>query len=296
MTITSTRAVTDLLPRPLRALTVEPLVSILLANYNYAAYIGTSIESVLDQTYRNWELIVCDDGSTDESVHVIERYLAVDSRIRLLRKPNGGHTSALNAAFTSARGDIICFLDSDDLFLPGKLEAVVNACGSSPEAGFIAHAVIRVDAQRQRQGVWPLSVHADGWLGTDLLKAGGILPFAPPTSGIALRREIAESVFPISMVPPLHMCPDQVIVRLAPLITLVRRLPEALSEYRLHNANSYAAQGVTIDSIAKQLNVSRALWGDQHRFLSGMNPEIARQLSVPENSPYIALLQYLEAS
>jgi hypothetical protein len=63
----------------------------------------------------------------------------------------------------------------------------------------------------------------------------------------------------------------------------------------LHDANSYTAQGVTVDSITKQLEFSRALWKEQYRFLFELNPEIARQLSVPENSPYIALLQYLQA-
>src|SRR4051794_30087692 len=97
---------TTLEPVTLRAIGKQPLVSILVGNYNYADYIRQTIESVLVQTYAKWELIICDDGSTDQSIAVIESYLERDRRIRLLRKPNGGHASALNAAFSVCRGDL----------------------------------------------------------------------------------------------------------------------------------------------------------------------------------------------
>jgi glycosyltransferase involved in cell wall biosynthesis len=292
-TFSSTAA--PLQPRPLRVLPDEPLVSILLANYNYANYIGQSIESVLQQSYRRWELVICDDGSTDNSVPVIESYVERDNRVRLVRKPNGGHTSALNTAFSISSGDIVCFLDSDDLYLPEKLAMVVGACTSHANAGLVVHRVIRVNSQLQKLGVWPLSDLPDGWLGPDLLKAGGILPYAPPTSGISLRREIAEILFPVSVVPPLHMCPDQVIMRLAPLVTSIKRIPDALAEYRLHDTNTYSRQGTSGDSVTKELELSRALWKEQHRFLSSFDAQAAKQLTDLEDSSYTALLQFLKA-
>jgi Glycosyl transferase family 2 len=282
-------------PRPLRTLPGEPLVSILLANYNYANYIGQSIESVLQQSYHRWELIICDDGSTDGSVPIIESYVQRDNRIRLVRKPNGGHTSALNVAFAISSGDIVCFLDSDDRYLPQKLAAVVSACASHANAGLVVHRVIRVNSQLQRLGVWPLAELPDGWLGPDLLKAGGVLTYAPPTSGISLRREIAGILFPISVTPPLHMCPDQVIMRLAPLLTSIKRVPDALAEYRFHDTNTYSRQGTSGDSVTKELELSKALWKEQHRFLSSFDAQAAKQLTNLEDSPYTALLQFLKA-
>jgi glycosyltransferase involved in cell wall biosynthesis len=282
-------------PRSLGALPDEPLVSVLLANYNYANYIGQSIESVLRQSYQHWELIICDDGSTDQSVATIESYVERDHRVRLLRKPNGGHTSALNMAFSVSGGDIICFLDSDDRYLPEKLTMVANACARHANTGLVVHRVIRVNAQLQKRGVWPLSDLPDGWLGPELLKAGGVLPYAPPTSGISMRREIAELLFPISIEPPLHMCPDQIVMRLGPLVTSIKRIPEALSEYRLHNTNTYSRQGSSGDSVAKELDLSRALWKEQHRFLSGFGADVASQLTSLEDSSYTLLLQFLKA-
>jgi hypothetical protein len=295
MAATSPPTASPLEPRPLGILPDEPLVSILLANYNYANYIGQSIESVLKQTYQRWELIICDDGSTDNSLRVIESYVQRDHRIRLVRKPNGGHTSALNMAFSLSGGDIVSFLDSDDLYLPQKLTMVVNACLSHRNAGLVVHRVIRVNSQLRKLGVWPLSDLPDGWLGSDLLRAGGILPYAPPTSGIALRREIAQILFPISIAPPLHMCPDQVVMRLAPLVTTIERLPDALAEYRLHNTNTYSRQGTSAQSVTKELALSRALWDEQYRFLSTFNSNAARQLTNLEDSSYTALLLFLKA-
>lgn len=289
-------SVATLQPRSLSAFPPKPLVSVLVGNYNYARYIGPAIESVIGQTYPNWELIICDDGSTDESVAVIEQYVQRDNRIRLLRKTNGGHASALNAAFSECRGEVICLLDSDDWYVPAKLETLIGAFAASPAVGFSVHKVIRVNEHRARQGLWPLSDSIpEGWLGPDLLCTGGVLPYAPPTSGISLRRETAQDLFPLSTVRPLHMCPDQVIVRLAPLITSVKRLPEALAEYRLHAANTYSQRRITAESVTRELLLSRALWEEQYRFLSGFSSDIAEQLTVLENSSYIALMEYLKA-
>ena len=114
----------------------EPLVSILVSNYNYARYIGESIQSALDQTYANIELIVCDDGSTDDSVQVIEQYERKDPRLRFIRKANGGQASGFNAAFAASRGEIIALLDSDDLFLPHKVERIVADFQAHPDCRF----------------------------------------------------------------------------------------------------------------------------------------------------------------
>src|SRR5712692_11440321 len=97
-------------PIELPPLCENPLISVLTANYNYARYLGEAIESALGQTYTNFELIVCDDGSTDNSCEVAEHYVRRDPRVRLIKKQNGGQTSAANAAYRKSKGQIVCFL------------------------------------------------------------------------------------------------------------------------------------------------------------------------------------------
>lgn len=291
----SHETIRSLEPLTLRPLRREPLVSVLLTNYNYEPFIADSIESVLNQTYRTWELVICDDGSTDGSVPLIKRYLAQDRRITLYEKPNGGHTSSLNLAFSKCSGDIVCLLDADDLFTHDKLQQLVKMYLDDLRVGLAVHRVIRVDQDRHRQGVYPLSAFAEGWLGRELLDAGGIIPCAPPTSAISLRREVADVIFPISATAPLHMCPDQVIMRIAPLVTAIKRAPLALAEHRVHRGNAYSQDGVSLPAVTRQLQISRALWQEQHRFLSETSPEIAARLGEHDDNSSAAVLRYIEA-
>lgn len=103
----------------------DDLVSIIMPSYNAARFIGESIDSVLGQTYGNWELLIVDDCSTDETMQTVAAY--GDSRIRYLRNTtNCGAAVSRNRALCEARGRWIAFLDSDDLWLPQKLERQIN--------------------------------------------------------------------------------------------------------------------------------------------------------------------------
>lgn len=92
------------------------MVSVIMPAYNVGAVIGGSIQSVLDQDYRELELIVIDDGSTDDTASVVQKLAQKDGRIRLLRQENGGVSAARNAGLAAAKGDFISFLDGDDLW------------------------------------------------------------------------------------------------------------------------------------------------------------------------------------
>ena len=101
-----------------------PLVSIVTPAYNTAAFIGPTISSVRDQTFEDWELIVADDASDDETVALVRAAADAESRVRLVTlTARTGPAGARNAGLARARGRYVCFLDSDDLWLPGKLEA-----------------------------------------------------------------------------------------------------------------------------------------------------------------------------
>lgn len=107
------------------------LVSVILPTYNRAWILKETIDSVLDQDYGNFELIVVDDGSTDETPHLLSAY---QGRITVIRQQNQGVSAARNAGIRAASGDLIALLDSDDTWLPGKLTAQVDFFNTHPDA------------------------------------------------------------------------------------------------------------------------------------------------------------------
>src|SRR5947208_261642 len=147
-----------------------------MSNYNYAQFLGEAIESVLAQTYKNFELIVCDDGSTDDSCKVVAQYEARDPRVKLIRKSNGGQASGFNEAWRYASGDVICFLDADDLYRPLRLQRVVETLAANPDSGVVIHRVARITSSRELRGILPLLGRMpSGWCGPAMLRNGGIL-------------------------------------------------------------------------------------------------------------------------
>ena len=126
--------------------------SVLMANYNNGKYIGEAIESVLNQSLTDWELIVVDDSSTDNSVDIIEHYLN-DSRIRFMKnKKNMGYTKTLLQLVSKARSDIFGTLDSDDILTPDALEEMYHAHETNPQSGFIYSQYIYCDKELRPLG------------------------------------------------------------------------------------------------------------------------------------------------
>ena len=101
---------------------MQPLVSVIMPAYNAERYIAESIQSVVDQTYDNWELIIVDDGSTDKTAETVQSFAASENRIKYIFQPNSGQGKARNTAVENSTGSLIAFLDSDDLWLTEKLE------------------------------------------------------------------------------------------------------------------------------------------------------------------------------
>ena len=105
---------------------MKELVSVIMPSYNTAKYIGETIKSVQAQTYENWELIIVDDCSTDNTDTAVDPFLS-DERIRYLKNSrNSGAAVSRNYALREAKGKWIAFLDSDDLWFPDKLEKQIN--------------------------------------------------------------------------------------------------------------------------------------------------------------------------
>ncbi len=121
-------------------------VTVLIDTFNYGHFIDEAIESVLSQDFpmELVEILVVDDGSTDDTSERMKKY---GSRIRYLRKSNGGQASAFNFGLARSQGEIVTLLDADDRWMPDKLRCVVGEFERHPEAGLVYHSLLEYDMQ-----------------------------------------------------------------------------------------------------------------------------------------------------
>jgi glycosyltransferase involved in cell wall biosynthesis len=218
-----------------------PLVSIVINNFNYASFLPAAIESALSQTYSPTEIIVVDDGSTDESAKIIANYR--DDRIISLLKDNGGQASALNAGVARSRGEIICFLDSDDLYYPDKITRVVRRFEdeNADSRPLLVHHLLELCDERgkPRSGQTIGRTHKQPHSLYDFAKRYRFIPFdAGPTSSVAINRTLAALLFPL---PELRLAisADDFIVLGASLVGEMYSIDSALGGYRLHGNNAW---------------------------------------------------------
>ncbi len=144
------------------------LVSIVTPMYNGERFVVQTIDSVLEQTYPHWEMLVVDDGSKDNSPALVEKYAQRDPRIKLIRQPNGGSASARNNALRHAQGRYICFLDADDLWEPFFLEKQLQFL-QEKDAGIVYASYRRINERGEeilRPFIVPVKVNYKGLLKT----------------------------------------------------------------------------------------------------------------------------------
>jgi glycosyltransferase involved in cell wall biosynthesis len=230
-----------------------PLVSIIIDNYNYAGFIREAIDSALDQTYHNIEVIVVDDGSTDQSREAISSY---GDRVITVFKDNGGQASAFNEGFRIAKGELVAFLDADDYFFHNKIERVVEAYKGSPGCVMYYHPVQKVNQEGQ-----PLSKPepTGGYTGLfDRLfrKSGGWYPF-PPTSGLVFNYRLIQPIFGLPE-EELRVCADSYLHDTACFLGKLFYLDECLAAYRLHGNNLWS-NSVYLQGKAYQQRIDRLL-------------------------------------
>lgn len=123
------------------------LISVIIPSYNSAKYISTAIDSVLTQTYQDFELIIIDDGSTDNTQEIIQSYK--DSRITYIYQKNAGPAVARNNGIRIANGEYIAFLDADDYWQDKKLELQINKFKENKDLGFVYTAINNVSAEHE---------------------------------------------------------------------------------------------------------------------------------------------------
>jgi glycosyltransferase involved in cell wall biosynthesis len=210
------------------------LVSIIIDNYNYGRFLADAIDSALGQTYARVEVIVVDDGSTDESRQVIARY---GSRITAVLKENGGQGSAFNAGFQYSHGDVILFLDADDILLPTAVEKAVPL--------FRGAGVVKVhwplwlaDEQGRSMGVlFPEQPLPEGDLRQSVLHVG---PANTGNSGLgaAWSRGFLERIFPIPE-GVYRIAADTYLFELAPFFGPLKAVHQPQGLYRQHGKNDH---------------------------------------------------------
>lgn len=168
----------------------NPLVSVIIPSYNHAQYISQAIESVLNQTYSNIELIIVDDGSTDDSHKVLNQYQHHPMIIIILNKKNQGQSAVLNQAFAISSGSYIQLLPSDDWFLPEKTSLqVAKMENCDKEVGVVYAAGERYFEETNKTQTINLPIHT-GWIAHKLIESGNfIYPVTP-----LFRREVFEKV------------------------------------------------------------------------------------------------------
>ena len=163
------------------------LVTVMMPAYNAAGFIGEAIDSVLAQSYADWELIVVNDGSTDATAGIVARY--DDPRIRLITQPNGGESSARNTALDHARGEFLAYLDADDAYLPHHLAVTVGFLDANPGCDAVYTDGVHIDEhgrrlttlQSRRRGPFRGRLHEE------LVRASDV--FGPPMC-VVMRREL----------------------------------------------------------------------------------------------------------
>jgi glycosyltransferase involved in cell wall biosynthesis len=261
----------------------HPLVSIVINNYNYERFVGQAIESALQQTYSPVEVIVVDDGSRDRSRELIQGYRA---RVTPIYKENGGQASALNAGFAACHGEIVIFLDADDLLLPTAAGDMVDVFLSRPETVRVQYRMAVIDAYNQRSGVEKPEKHIpmpSGDIRRQVLTFPFDMPWLP-TSGNAFSAEALRQIMPIPADSYGSAGADWYLVHLVCLLGPVFFLDRLEACYRVHGANHYEQAEPSLNlahirqTILYSLTTSQFL--QQYASLSGLADLPGENLSV----------------
>lgn len=212
----------------------QPLISVIMPTYNRLAWLRAAVHSVLEQTLEDWELIIADDGS-DEPTRAYLRALEADPgrSVRVLFLPHSGNPpAARNVALRAARGEYVAFLDSDDLWLPRKLELQIASLGEHPDREWSYTGIVLVDGSgRPLENGRGLRYPAtrSGWIAESLLRGEA----AVTQSSVLARREALAQVggYP----EDLPICGDyELYLRLA-LRSEIDFVPEPLALVRRHD-------------------------------------------------------------
>lgn len=255
----------------------QPRISVIINNYNYGRFVGRAILSALAQDDAEAEVIVVDDGSNDDSCARLQTYRPL---VRLIFQDNRGQAAAINAGVKASRGEILCFLDADDWWLPAKLSAVTAAFDADPRVVLAYHRL----QPAQSDGA-PLSrpiprTLVSGDLVPRLVRSAGWWPF-PMTSAIAVRREAWDGAGDIPEV--FRISADAWLAGVYPFLGRVAALPDPLGFYRIH-ANSWYRRVDDAAMLRRRMAHWAATVEATNRFLARRGAD--RRLRLADHFPY----------
>jgi hypothetical protein len=216
----------------------EPFVSIIINNHNYGEFLRFSIESALNQSYPLKEVLVVDDGSIDQSHDVIADF---ESRVTAIIKANGGQASAFNAGLARCRGDVVIFLDADDILRPTIVERVADVFRHQPDAVKVMYRIEVIDAEGRQTGCIRPLPHL-------LMRSGDFRPYSltspfdvtwMATSANAFRTKTLHQIAPIPEEEYGKIGADWYISHLTPLFGPVVSLDDVGVFYRIHGRNNF---------------------------------------------------------
>ena len=232
----------------------QPLVSVVINNFNYGRFLGYAIDSALNQTYPHVEVIVVDDGSTDESPAVLERY---QGRIDALRQENRGQAAAVNAGFARAHGDVVIFLDSDDELLPDIVEKIAVAYCNAPDVARVQYRLAVVRRDGTPTGALIPSADAgmpNGDVRRELARFNNYA-WWPPMSGNAYSAKVLRRICPMPE-EPFARGADYYLVRAATLCGPICSIDTVGAYYRMHGANVYLTARFELDVMREQIDLT----------------------------------------
>lgn len=210
---------------------MQQLVSIILPAYNAQVFLEETIQSVLSQTYPYWELIIVNDGSTDETTNIINTFASADKRIIPVHKPNSGVSDSRNSGRKYAKGELFFFLDSDDVWNPDNIEKKVKFLQSPLyDAVFSACLIINEKSETKNRFLKGSS----NFTLNDLLLAKGNYTTAP--SGIAVKKSVFNSIsgFDVNLS---NNADTDFFMQLLSVGKKIGYTNEVLWKYRVHEGN-----------------------------------------------------------
>lgn len=273
-------------------------LSIVINNYNYGKFIAAAIDSALSVAWPDKEVIVVDDGSTDDSRSVISSY---GDRIVAVFKPNGGQCDAVNVGVARATGEIVILLDSDDIVFPDVAERLAAAWRNG--VACMQFAQYHIDTEGRRLGThWPHfnETHTPEWARASFARTA--FYDSPPTSGNAWAKWFLDQVLPL---PTVYFL-DDYLHNLAPFFGDIVSIPHYVGgEYRIHSSNisSYGKNfsGELVEKSCRQESERAALVNalllklgkiqdgqgiDLDRYWDHMHHRLMYKRFVPERYPY----------
>ncbi len=212
---------------------MKAIVSVIIPNYNYGRFLSEAIESVLRQTYKCHEIIVVDDGSTDDSLEVLARYKT--SGVTVICQQNCGVSVARNIGAANSSGDVIAFLDADDVWLPTKIEHQMQALAEDSEIGLVSCWMREFDSRGATLSEF--RQYITGWCSAEL--AVFKHPVVVNGSAIVVTRKVFENVGGFDEQRELHPYEDMEFCYRASKIGKIAIVPEFLVDYRNHGGNEH---------------------------------------------------------